>query len=85
MLRNKRLWEGDVLRYRNPNTPKKKYPPHRVVWDPKGCKFILELPDGSGVGFPYLDSPESAGKDSSRWTIAGNIRENPSLLQKTLI
>lgn len=74
----KKVKVGDILQYHNPAFPEKEQPLHGVIFYKKvltcvftrkrGKKYKSWQPVGSKVRHP------------ERWTIIGNVKDNPELL-----
>ena len=70
----KLIYEGDIMRYKNPNHPGRKQFLHKVEWNQAKVRYSMRAIGGpihSGATFTHQEE---------RWEIIGNIYENPELL-----
>lgn len=79
--RGEEIFEGDLLRYVNPNKPKKDQPIHEVVWVGDKARFLFKRYFKDGTTDTAGFSNSSWGDSEGRFRVIGNIHENPELVK----
>lgn len=79
--RNKtEIYEGDCLRYYNRKGSSFGHSVHIVIWQEHKGRFALEIPDDKS-NEPRAFTNHGAKWDEEKFTVIGNIYENPELLK----
>lgn len=73
--KNRLIWEGDIVNYKNSDTPKKGIL-FQIVWDKYTARWALY-----GI-YPFISRQPYAGLTPSYLKIVGNIHENPELWEE---
>lgn len=70
----KEIYEGDILKYRNPSQPEKKHPLHVVEFS-KHAQFVLRFDEMEDA----MHGMVGINKHKKRWEVISNIYESPNL------